>query len=428
MSQDPGDRRAIWGWAFYDWANSAFATTVMAGFFPLFFKAFWADPANPAQSTFILGWANSIASLMVAAAAPLLGAVADQGSSKKKFLAFFAALGAAATGGLWFVGQGQWLCAAALFVAATVGFMASNIFYDSLLPAVAPEGKLVSISSLGFALGYCGGGLLFAANVLMFLRPDLFGIPNASIAVRLSFLIVALWWALFTLPLLSFVREPRFHEAASFGKSLRLGWRQLKGTLKELRRLKVVGTFLLAYWLYIDGVDTIVRMAVDYGMAIGFPAQTLIIALLLVQFVAFPAALGYGALANRIGEKLAIQIAIGGYGLITLLAYFMREHWHFYLLAVLVGLFQGGVQAVSRSLYAGIIPKEKAAEFFGFYNMLGKFAAVIGPAMVGSITLLTGNPRLGILSVIILFVLGGALLQRVDIEEGRRMARTPLAK
>ena len=416
------NKRAVWSWAFYDWANSAYSTTVMAGFFPLFFKEYWADPHNPSQSTFYLGMANSIASMVVAALAPLLGSVADQGSAKKKFLTFFAFLGVIMTGGLWMVAQGNWQMAVLFYVIATIGFASGNVFYDALLPGLASEERVDAVSSLGFGLGYLGGGLLFLVNVFMYLKPELFGIPDGATAIKLSFLSVAVWWAVFTIPLILFVPEPKNYENIDFNNAIRMGWVQLVQTFKEIRNMKVVGTFLLAYWFYIDGVDTIIRMAVDYGMSLNFPGESLIIALLIVQFVAFPAALIYGWLASKIGAKTGIMVGITAYSFITLLGYFMTEAWHFYVLAILIGLFMGGIQALSRSLYTRIIPPDKSAEFFGFYNMLGKFAAIIGPALMGTIALVTGSARLSILSILLLFILGGFFLNKVDIKEGKRLA------
>lgn len=412
----------------YDWANSAFATTVMAGFFPLFFKAYWADPGNPEESTFYLGLANSLASIIVAALAPFLGAIADRGSAKKKFLFTFAFFGIVMTSGLWFVAQGYWQMAVIFYVAASVGFSGGNIFYDSLLPSIADESKVNYASSLGYALGYIGGGLLFLLNVLMFKFPETFGLSDSAAAIKLSFVSVAIWWALFSIPVMLFVREPQIYDRVPLSKAVTLGWKQLRDTLRDIRHLKVVGLFLLAYWFYIDGVDTIVKMAVDYGMSLNFEESALITALLIVQFVAFPAALIYNWIASRIGTKRAIEIAIMAYCFITLLGYFMQTEQHFFVLAILVGLFQGGIQALSRSLYTRLIPAEKAAEFFGFFNMLGKFAAVLGPMLMGSVTLLTGNARLGILSILILFAIGWYLLRKVDISEGERMAREFLAK
>ena len=416
------NKRAVWSWAFYDWANSAYSTTVMAGFFPLFFKEYWADPHNPSQSTFYLGMANSIASMVVAALAPFLGSVADQGSTKKNFLIFFGFLGVIMTGGLWMVAQGNWQMAVLFYVIATIGFASGNVFYDSLLPGLVSEERVDSVSSLGYGLGYLGGGLLFLVNVFMYLKPEIFGIPDSATAIKLSFLSVAVWWAVFTIPLILFVPEPKNYDAVDIKNAIQMGWIQLIQTFDEIRNMKVVGTFLLAYFFYIDGVDSIIKMAVDYGMSLNFSGESLIIALLIVQFVAFPAALIYGQLASKVGIKTAIMIGIIAYSFITFLGYFITKAWHFYVLAILIGLFQGGIQALSRSLYTRIIPAEKSAEFFGFYNMLGKFAAIIGPALMGTISLVTGSARLGILSILLLFILGAFFLNKVDLDEGKRLA------
>jgi len=416
------DTKKVVSWAFYDWANSAYSTTVMAGFFPLFFEKFWSNPDDVIQSTYQLGIANSVSSIIIALVSPILGAIADRGSAKKKLLITFAFLGIVMTGGLWFVQQGEWKLAVFFYVIATIGFMAGNIFYDSLLPSVATRDKVDYVSSLGYSLGYLGGGLLFLVNVLMYLHPDWFGISDASTAIRLSFVSVAIWWGIFTLPIMLFLPEPESENSVPLRKAVRSGLLQLKETYNHIREMKVIGTFLMAYWLYEDGVATIVRMAVKVGSSMGFAAGDLITAILMVQFIGFPAALLYNWFGTRVGVKNAVLIAIGGYGIITLLGYFMTDRAHFYLLAALIGIFQGGIQALSRSLFTRLVPPNKEAEFFGFYNMLGKFAAVIGPVLMGWITVTTGNPRMGILSIVILFVLGGLLLKRVDFEEGERIA------
>lgn len=417
------DRKSILSWALYDWANSAFATTVMAGFFPLFFNAYWADPNNPAESTFFLGLANSTYAIIVALMAPFLGAIADQGNSRKKFLIFFAFMGAVFSASLYLVNQGNWQLATIVYIAAAVGFSSGNIFYDSLLLTVAPRDKLNMVSSLGFSMGYIGGGSLFALNVFMFLKPSFFGISNQSIAVKLSFLSVAVWWILFSIPLILYVREPVIYNSVPIRQAVSLGFRQLMNTFYQLKHFKIVSLFLIAYWFYIDGVDTIVKMAVDYGMSIGFNSSTLMTALLMVQFIAFPAALGYNWVAMKIGTKEAVMTSIFAYIIITILGYFMKSETHFYILAILIGLFQGGIQALSRSLYSRIIPKSHAAQFFGFFNMLGKFAAVIGPLLIGSVTILTGSARLGILSIIVLFICGAFLLMLVDFTKGEQLAK-----
>ena len=421
-------KKSIWAWSFYDWANSAFATTVMAGFFPVFFKEYWSNTDSVTLSTWYLGLANSIASIVVAVFAPFLGAIADRGTAKKKFLITFAFIGILGTGALWMVKQGDWQLAVILYIIGSIGYAAGNIFYDSLLPGVASKKKIDYASSLGFSIGYIGGGLLFLINVLMYQYPEMFGIPNATIAIRISFVSVAVWWAIFSIPIIIFVKEPKIHESVGIGSAIGEGWRQLIDTINDIKHLHVVGTFLLAYWLYIDGVDTIIKMAVDYGSSLGFPSSSLITALLLVQFIAFPATLGYYWFASKIGIKKAVYVAIMGYMIITIFGVFMTEQWHFYTLAILIACFQGGIQALSRSMYSRIIPKEKSAEFFGFYNMLGKFATIIGPPLMGYVGLVTGNSRMGILSLVFLFIAGGIILSRVDLDDGERMAKEFLSK
>lgn len=415
-------RRAVYAWAFYDWANSAFATTVMAGFFPLFFKEYWNSGVADTVSTFRLGMANSAASLVVVLCAPLLGAIADHLDRRKGFLLLFAALGVVMTGALHFVAAGDWQLAALCYGLAILGFSGGNLFYDALLLGVARPAQLDRVSALGFALGYLGGGLLFAFNVLMVLHPDWFGLPDKATAVRVSFLSVALWWAVFSVPLFLLVHEAHAAERARARAAIARGFGQLRRTLREIGRLPHTFLFLVAYWLYIDGVDTIVRMAVDYGMSLGFPSNSLIVALLITQFVGFPAAIAFGRLGDRIGARAGILVALAVYMAVTAWGAFMSAVWEFYLLAVVIGLVQGGVQSLSRSLYARLIPPGRSAEFFGFYNMLGKFAAVLGPALMGWVGVLSGSPRIGILSVLALFVVGAALLLRVDVARGMRDA------
>lgn len=414
------DRKRILSWAMYDWANSAFATTVMAGFFPAFFDKFWSAGVDAETSTFRLGVANSVGSLLIVLSAPVLGAIADAGGLRKKLLFTFMILGAGSTAGLYFVAKGDWLSAAILFVLASFGFMAANIFYDALLVNVAKPERRDSVSAFGYALGYLGGGLLFALQVMWTQKPDTFGFEGAGQAVQVSFPTVALWWVVFSLPLFLFVSEGERPKAAA--GAIRGGVRQLIETFKEARKLKVTFVFLIAYWLYIDGVDTVIRMAVKYGLSLGFAQSSLIVALLITQFVGFPAAIAFGFLGKKIGSKTALMIAIVVYVLVTIGGVLMTKELHFYILAIVVGLVQGGVQALSRSLYSRLIPADKSSEFFGLYNMLGKFAAVIGPSLVGGSALLIGS-RYSLLSLLVLFVCGGFLLLRVNIPEGERAAR-----
>jgi UMF1 family MFS transporter len=405
----------------YDWANSAFSTAIVAGFFPVFFKQYWSAGTDVAMSTLRLGTANSIASIAVAALAPLLGAIADRGSAKKKFLLFFAMMGVVMTGALFFVQQGAWQLAVLVYVLATFGFASANSFYDSLLLAVAPRGRLDFVSALGYSLGYLGGGLLFAVNVAATLKPHWFGLQDASEAVRLSFVSVAIWWGVFTIPIMLFVKEPRAERAGAL-EAVRLGFHQLKRTFTAVRKLRVLFFFLIAYWFYIDAVFTITKMAVDYGLSLGFRSETLIVGLLITQFVGFPAALAFGKVGERIGTKSGIYVAIWVYIAICVGGFLMRSATHFYVLAVTIGLVLGGIQSLSRALYGRLIPPSKAAEFYGFYNMMGKFSAVIGPILMGWVSVATGNPRYSIISIILLFVIGLALLTRVDEATGRQAA------
>ncbi|MEN8180036.1 MAG: MFS transporter [Pseudomonadota bacterium] len=415
-------QRSVLAWAFYDWANSAFATIVIAGFFPLFYKQFWSTGVTATESTLWLGHANSLASLVIVIVAPLLGAIADQVGKKKAFLLFFAALGIVMTGALYLVAMGGWVLALALYGLALIGFSGSNIFYDALLIEVADASHYDRVSSLGFALGYLGGGVLFAFDVLMVIYPDFFGLSGQEEAVRLSFITVAVWWAVFSIPLILWVHEPIVKSPRKNWVSA--GFRQLQVTFRKIRQLRITFLFLFSYWCYIDGVDTIVRMAVAYGYDIGFDANNLMAALLITQFVGFPAALFFGRIGAKYGPKQGIMLAIFVYFLILLWAYRMDSIWEFYLLAVAIGLVQGGIQALSRSLYARLIPRDQAGEFFGFYNMLGKFAVVLGPVLMGWVGFLTDDSRLGVLSVSLLFILGAILLVRVDVEAGHRAARS----
>ncbi len=434
-------KKAIWGWVMYDWANSAFATTVMAGFFPIFFKEYWSYGADVNMSTARLGFANGAAGFLVAIVAPILGAIADKGSMRKRFLIFFAYFGAAMTASLFMVQKGEWAWAVFVYAMAIIGFSGANIFYDSLLPEVAGDESVDYVSGLGFAMGYLGGGLLFLINVLMAVMPQKFGLADSGEAIRYAFISVALWWGGFTV--LTILWVPREDGAGSTIRgSLEMiteGVGQFIGTFRKIRHLRTVFLFLLAYWFYIDGVDTIIRMAVDYGISLGFDSNDLIVALLVVQFVGFPAALGFGKLGELWGARKGIYLAIGVYIFITLWGTMMTGKHEFYVLAVMIGLVQGGIQALSRSYYSRLIPREQAAEFYGFYNMLGKFAVILGPVMIGAVGLVARRilmppapsevqalqvgrmaSRISIGSILILFLAGAALFYFVDREKERK--------
>jgi UMF1 family MFS transporter len=409
-------RRPVIGWALYDWANSAFATTVMAGFFPIFFKQYWSVGTEASVSTFRLGVVSGLGSLVIALAAPILGAMADRGGVRVRLLVFFTLLGAAMTAALYTVAQGEWIAAAVIYSLAGIGFWGGIIFNDALLMDVAEPPEYNRVSAFGYSIGYVGGGLLLVVNTAMVTNPAAFGLSDAAHAVRLAFPMVAAWWLLFTIPCLLWVREQKPARALPTRDALWAGWREFSTTLHEIRKYRPLVWFLLAYWLYIDGVNTIIKMAVDYGLSLGFPQQSLIAALLIVQVVGFPAALAFGWIGDRIGARNGIFIAIAVYAAAALGAYGIREVEHFYLLAVTIGLVQGGIQSLSRSYYASLVPEGKQGEFFGFYNMMGKFAAVLGPTLVGVTALLTGDTRIGMLSVVVLFAGGAVVLARVPQE------------
>ena len=354
------------------------------------------------------------------------------------------------TAALYVVGQGQWVLALVIYVLGVIGFSGANVFYDAMLPAVSEAENVDFVSGFGFSMGYLGGGLLFLVNVLMVVMPHRFGLSDTGQAVRLGFLTVALWWGGFSLFILFWVPERPISQGAP-GRSLARGmgsvgmwssgFAQLQHTFRQIRHMRTVFLFLCAYWLYIDGVDTIIRMAVDYGMSLGFSAEDLLLALLVTQFIGFPAALAFGRLGQHIGPKKGIYIAIGFYVIATFWGITMNHKYEFFVLAAMIGLVQGGIQALSRSYFTRLIPTDKPAEFFGFYNMLGKFAAIVGPVLMGGMgvfmrrVLMPVDPtaaetaavgalaaRWSLASVLILFAAGAILLHFVDEEKGKERA------
>lgn len=408
------NRRAVWSWAFIDWANSAFAIVVMTAFFPRVLKTYWADVPGitSEKSTFYLSLASTAASIAVAFLAPLLGSIADQGNSKKKFLVTFTLLGAVSTALLPLAQQGDYVLALSLFAIATLGFAGNNMFSDALITDVAEPKNYDRVSSLGYGLGYVGSGGLFVFCVLLASKPQSFGLANSMAGVNVAFLLTGAWWLLFTVPALLWVRETPGRPAVGPGSVITRGFRQLFSTFREIRRDRRLLLFLGAYILYIDGVNTVIKMATDYGLAIGLDGDALIQALLVTQFIAFPAAIAFGRLAGIIGAKTCIMIGIGVYAVICVFATQMTTDREFFILAGVVGLVQGGVQALSRSLFARLIPAEKGGEYFGFYNMVGKFATILGPLLMG-VTALLIDSRTSILSLLLLFGGGLWLLAKV---------------
>ena len=406
--------KSAWSWAVYDWANSAFATTVMAGFFPIFFKSYWASDLSDAESTFAIGSVNSLVGLLIAFSAPILGAFADAGDSKRKFLFSFIFLGIIATGYLFFIPESSWKLAVIFYGIGVIGFSGGNIFYDSLLVTVSKEKERNRVSALGFSLGYLGGGILFLLNVVMFLYPSWFGLENQIEAVLWSFMSVAIWWFVFSLPIYLKVKEPIQNiDRKPIYTVITEAFANLLNTARSIKKYKSAVIFLLAYFLYMDGVDTIIRMATSYGSDIGLSATSMIQALLLTQFIGFPATLVFGYYADKFGYKYSLSFAIIVYIFVVLFSAQMDTALEFYVVASVVGLVQGGVQAISRSFFSTLIPEKKAAEFFGFYNFIGKSSVFIGPFMVSGIALLTESPNLGILSLLILFIPGLILLWKV---------------
>ncbi len=418
MTKQSTTTRPEWAWALYDWANSAFATTVIAGFFPIFFKRFWSDGVEATTSTFWLGFGNSTASLLVFLFAPFLGAISDLKQSHVRYLSLFGLFGIVCTLGLSAIGQGQWPIAILVYALAILGFSGANIFYDALLPKITTNEQQHRVSALGFSLGYLGGGILFLINVAMTLKPTVFGLADATEAVRWSFASVAIWWLVFMLPIMRLKVAPNTSMNEGSKKlSISDAYKGPLRTLKKIRGNKNLWWFLLAYWFYIDGLATIIRMAVDFGLSIGLPSNSLIIALLIVQFVGFPATLVFGRIAKRFGAKTGLWIGLITYVIATSCAAFMSTTTEFYALAVALGLVQGGVQSLSRSIFSQLIPAEQSGEYFGFLNMLGKSAAIVGPVLVGVVNVTTGNPRIGLLSIISLFVIGMLFLWKVGDTE-----------
>ena len=415
----------------YDWAMSAFHTTIMAAFLPIFFRHVATITLPESQShlaTSLWGYTTAVAMFVVAILSLILGPVADYGSSKKRFLGLFVGLGVISTSLLTFTGPGDWVWVALLFIVGNIGAACGEVFYDGLLPHIAGPNEIDRVSTRGYALGYVGGGLLLFINLGMitFLPKTIIlsgQEPVPLLGMRLSFLSVGLWWGLFSIPLFRHVSEPKGVQIGLSGENpIRVAFSRLSTTFSEIRRYRQLLLFIIAFWLYADGIGTIIKMAIAFGDEIGIGTIDLVGALLLTQVLGIPFTLGFGKLADRIGAKKGIFLGLCVYTGVTIGGYFITKAIHFWMLAFFIGLVQGGTQALSRSLYGSMVPKNKSAEFFGFYNISGKFAGVAGPAIFGLVGQLTQTSRLGILSLIFFFIIGGLLLLKVDVEEGRRVA------
>jgi MFS transporter, UMF1 family len=418
----------------YDWANSAMVTTVVAAVFPIYYYNVAGAGLPPGVATFRFGVATTLGLAIVAILAPVLGAAADYSATKKRLLGLFMLLGVGSVAGMFLIGHGDWRLASILFVLANIGAGGSFVFYDSLLPHVAREDEVDRVSTAGYALGYLGGGVLLALNLAWITAPQWFGLPSgpemtpreATLPARLAFLSVAIWWLLFSIPLFRRVSEPPRRlepdESRSEGP-IRVAVTRLRETFRELRGFRQAFMMLLAFLIYNDGIGTIIKMATIYGSELGIGQSSMILAILVVQFVGIPFTFLFGSLAGVVGAKRSIFVGLLVYAGISILGYFMTTATHFMILAGLVGMVQGGTQALSRSLFSSMVPPHKSGEFFGFFAVFEKFAGILGPLIFSMTIALTGSSRNAILSVIGFFVVGAILLAMVDVEEGRRAAR-----
>ncbi|MBN1402119.1 MAG: MFS transporter [Anaerolineae bacterium] len=417
-------RQRIRAWCMYDWANSAFATTIMAALLPPYFSNVAAASLPKAQASSIWGYAVSISMLIVALMGPVLGAIADYTGGKKRFLASFLTVAIFFTGLLWFIHEGDWLLAVVFYVLASIGNAGANIFYDSLLPHVAHPDEIDQVSARGYALGYLGGGLLLLINLMWYMQPGWFGFADGDAAVRASFLSVAVWWLIFSLPLFRRVPEPPHQATQEKMHAVKVGIRRVINTFREVKRYRELFKFLVAFWLYADGIGTIIKMATIYGAELGIGLSDLAGALLLTQIVGVPLTFVFGGLAKRLGTKRSIYLGLGVYTVITIAAYFMSQPWHFWVLAGAVGTVQGGTQALSRSLFGAMTPKARSAEFYGFFDISSKFAGISGPLLMGVVAMFLGTSRWAIISLVIFFIGGALLLGGVHEAEGIALART----
>ncbi|MGM8213670.1 MFS transporter [Virgibacillus sp. W0430] len=416
-------KKKVFGWIMYDFGNSAFATTIMAAVLPIYYYDVAAKGIDSNLAASYWGYSQSIAVLIVALLAPILGAISDFSSAKKKFLRFFAYMGMIASVLLAFVGEGDYLFASVLLILGTIGFSGGNVFYDAFLPEITDERSIDKVSAAGFAWGYIGGGILLAINLLMILKHEWFGISNATLASQLAFASVGVWWFIFSLPLFKHIQDEKKIIAKRNQSYVAIGFGRVANTFREIKQYKQLLLFLFAFWMYNDGISTIIKMATIYGRDINIDANSLIIALLVTQFVGIPCTFFFGWLASKISAKKALLFSLYVYLGIVILGYFMSSALHFYLLAILVGFVQGGAQSLSRSIYGRMVPKNKQAEFFGFYGISSKFAAIFGPFLFALVGQLTGSSRLGIISLVIFFIGGIALLKFVNIEKGMKEAQ-----
>jgi UMF1 family MFS transporter len=418
----------------YDWAASAYQTTIMVAVFPIYFVRVAGADLPPSSATQRFAAVNTLALVVIALLSPILGAISDYRALKKPFLAGFLVLGCTTVAGMFLLQRGDIGLASVLFALSLIGATGTFVFYEALLPHIAQPDEIDRVSTAGYAIGYLGGGVLLALNLAWIQKPAWFGLPDgpgtseslSTLPVRLAFVSVAVWWLVFSIPLFRRVSEPAATRAPdeTTGESvIGVAFRRLAKTFGELRGYRQAFLMLLAFLIYNDGIQTIIKMATAYGTEIGIDQGSLITAILLVQFVGIPCSFLFGMLAGRIGAKPAIFLGLLAYTAISILGYFMTTAAHFFMLAGLVGLVQGGTQALSRSLFASMIPRHKSGEFFGFFSVFEKFAGIFGPLIYAGTIAASGSSRNAILSVIGFFAVGAIILAFVDPEEGGRAAR-----
>ena len=410
------------GWAWYDWANSVYFTTVITAVFPSFYATYAAKGLEPAQATARFGMITTISVLVVALLSPILGALADYSGIKKKLLGVFMSIGVTSCALMVLIGEGDIMLASVLFFVGNIGVSGSTVFYDSLLPHVAKPNETDRVSSAGYAMGYISGGLLLLLNLAWILYPTTFGFANSVSAIRASFVSVAVWWAVFSIPLFRTVPEPAAANPSQGGFAIGAAFTRLGQTLRDIRRYRNAFLLFIAMLLYQDGIQTVIRMSSVYGAEVGIDQNAQIAAFVMVQFVGIPFAILFGSLGTRLGTKRCLFIAIGVYVAATGLAYFMTSVVHFFVLAFLVATVLGGSQALSRALFARMIPQDRTSEFFGFYAVSERFATIFGPALFTISVMITGSSRAAILAIIGLFIAGALVLSLVDEEEGTRAA------
>jgi MFS transporter, UMF1 family len=413
-------------WAWYDWANSAYFTTIITAVFPTFYSTYAAAGLEPAQATQRFSLVTTISVAVIAVASPILGAIADFTGIKKRLLLIFMLIGSASAAAMVLIDRGDWRLASLIFFIGNIGVSGSTVFYDSLLPVVARAEETDRVSAAGYALGYLGGGILLLLNLAWILRPEAFGFPDGVAATKAAFISVAVWWLLFSIPLLRKVPEPPVvFEAGEQSETniFRAAFGRLGRTFREIRRYKHAFLLFIAMLLYQDGIQTIIRMAAVYGAELGIDQNAQIAAFIMVQFLGIPFAFLFGSLGTRIGTKRALFIALAVYMLTSILGYFMQTVTHFFILAGLIATVQGGAQALSRAMFSRLIPIKKSSEFFGFYAVAERFATVLGPLVFTVSIALTGSSRSAVLFIITFFAAGAGLLSLVDEKEGERAAQ-----